>query len=64
MDVNKTREAMKRLRKAGVTGEWTMGERDDREKLTVLNPYVFYRKAGVPDKTLQAIFSAQQFDAA
>lgn len=64
MDVNKTREAMRRLRKAGVTGEWRFGDRDDRETLTVLNPYVFYRKAGEPDKTLQTIFAAQQFDAA
>ena len=63
MSADKTREAMKRLRKAGVTGEWTK-DYDDREILTVLNPYVFYRKAGEPDKTLQALFAAKRFEAA
>lgn len=63
MSADKTREAMKRLRKAGVTAEWRK-EYDDRETLTVLNPYVFYRKSGEPDKTLQTLFAAKRFEAA
>ncbi|WP_103110263.1 hypothetical protein [Brevibacillus reuszeri] len=61
MSADKTRAAMKRLRKAGVTGEWTK-EYDDRETLTVLNPYVFYRKSGEPDGTLRTLFAAQRFE--
>lgn len=60
MNVDKARETMKRLHKAGVIGEWTM-EGDGREKLTVLNPYVFYRKAGEPDGLLRTLFAAKQF---
>lgn len=63
MSADKTRAAMKRLRKAGVTGEWAK-EYDDRETLTVLNPYVFYRKSGEPDGTLRTLFAAQRFEAA
>lgn len=64
MSESKTRDALRRLRKAGVTGEWVRGDGDDRETLTVLNPYVFYRKAGEPDGTLRTLFAAQRFDAA
>lgn len=64
LSVVKTRDALRRLRKTGMTGEWVRGDGDDRETLTVLNPYVFYRKAGEPDKTLQALFASQRFDAA
>lgn len=60
----KTRDALRRLRKAGVTGEWVRGDGDDRETLTVLNPYVFYRKSGEPDGTLRTLFAAQRFEAA
>jgi hypothetical protein len=60
MSASKTKESLARLRKAGVIGEWFSGD-DKREKLTVLNPYVFYRRNGMPDKTLQALFSAKRF---
>jgi DNA-binding transcriptional regulator YhcF (GntR family) len=62
MSESKTKETLARLRKAGVVGEWINGE-DKREVLTVLNPYVFYRKKGQPDKTLQALFAAKRFGA-
>jgi DNA-binding transcriptional regulator YhcF (GntR family) len=62
MSDSKTKETLARLRKAGVVGEWINGE-DKREVLTVLNPYVFYRKKGQPDKTLQALFAAKRFGA-
>ncbi|EMT54728.1 hypothetical protein I532_03950 [Brevibacillus borstelensis AK1] len=57
MAEGKTKEALARLRKAGVIGEWKGA--DKRETLTVLNPYVFYRKNGEPDETLRALFEAQ-----
>lgn len=61
MSESKTKETLARLRKAGIVGEWRQGE-DSREKLTVLNPYVFYRKNGEPDKTLQALFAAYRYE--
>ena len=60
MTESKTKETLKRLRKAGVVGVWNSD--DSREKLTVLNPYVFYRKQGKPDSTLQALFSAHAYE--
>jgi len=54
---SKTKEALTRLRKAKIIGEWINVE-DKREKLTVLNPYVFYRKSGEPDATLRAMFAS------
>jgi biotin operon repressor len=59
MSESKTKEAMERLRKAGAIGEFTRREGDKREKLTVLNPFVFYRKRDKPDATLVAMFSAK-----
>ncbi|WP_197267778.1 hypothetical protein [Paenibacillus alvei] len=53
---SKTKEALTRLRKAKIIGEWINVD-DKREKLTVLNPYVFYRKSGEPDATLRAMFA-------
>lgn len=52
----KTKDVMKRLRQSGIIGEW-INVKDKREKFTILNPYVFYRKAGEPDETLRALFS-------
>ncbi|MFL1672186.1 hypothetical protein [Paenibacillus dendritiformis] len=54
---SKTKEALTRLRKAKIIGEWINAD-DKREKLTVLNPYVFYRKSGEPDATLRAMFAS------
>ncbi|MFW5434343.1 hypothetical protein [Paenibacillus apiarius] len=54
---SKTKDALTRLRKAKIIGEWINVE-DKREKLTVLNPYVFYRKSGEPDATLRAMFAS------
>lgn len=54
---SKTKEALTRLRKVKIIGEWINVE-DKREKLTVLNPYVFYRKSGEPDATLRAMFAS------
>lgn len=53
---SKTKEALTRLRKAKIIGEWINVD-DKREKLTVFNPYVFYRKSGEPDATLRAMFA-------
>lgn len=55
MSETKTKETLRRLRKSGIIGEW-INANDRREKLTVLNPYVFYRKQGEPDATLRALF--------
>lgn len=52
----KAREVLTRLRRAKIIGEFTNLE-DKREKFTVLNPYVFYRKSGQPDSTLRAMFA-------
>ncbi|NGQ95485.1 hypothetical protein G3578_10005 [Brevibacillus sp. SYP-B805] len=60
MAESKTKETLARLRKAGIVGEWRKGT-DKRETLTVLNPYVFYRKNGQPDETLRALFEAHSY---
>lgn len=60
MAESKTKETLARLRKAGIVGEWRKGA-DKRETLTVLNPYVFYRKNGQPDETLRALFDAHSY---
>lgn len=52
----KAKEALARLRKAWIISEW-INANDKREKLTALNPYVFYRKSGEPDATLRAMFA-------
>lgn len=57
---SKTKEMLSKLRKAGAAGEFN--KRDQREKLTVMNPYIFYRKNGKPDATLSALFSAELWD--
>ncbi len=59
MSLSKTKDAMDRLRKAGAIGEFIRREGDRRDKLTVLNPFVFYRKREQPDASLVAMFSAK-----
>lgn len=61
MSNSKTRATLTRLRKVGIIGVWNKGE-DSREKLTVLNPYVFYRRKGKPDDTLKALFTAHVYE--
>ena len=61
MSQSKTKEALERLRKAGAIGEFTRRDGDRRERLTVLNPFVFYRKRDKPDATLVAMFSAKGY---
>lgn len=56
MSETKTKEALARLRKSRIIGEWVSVE-DKRKKLTVLNPYVFYRRNGEPDATLRSLFA-------
>ncbi|WP_244863412.1 hypothetical protein [Paenibacillus cisolokensis] len=56
MTETKTKEALGRLRKARIIGEWIDAE-DRRKKFTALNPYVFYRKQGEPDGMLAALFA-------
>lgn len=63
MSESKTKEMLAKLRKAGAIGEFIRSEADQREKLTVMNPYIFYRKNGKPDATLSALFSAEMWDA-
>lgn len=58
MSALKAAQTMARLRKSGIIGEWSTTDR--REKLTVLNPYVFYRKTGEPDQTLRTLFAAKR----
>lgn len=60
MSEKKARETLARLRKAGVVGVWHRAK-DSREKLTVLNPYIFYRKSGQPDGTLDALFTSKSY---
>ncbi|GGF88357.1 hypothetical protein [Paenibacillus abyssi] len=59
MNELKAAQALARLRKSGIIGEWFTGH-DRRDKLTVLNPYVFYRKRGEPDGTLRTLFAAKR----
>jgi len=56
MSETKTKEALARLRKARIIGEWIDAD-DKRKKFTALNPYVFYRKQGEPDGMLRALFA-------
>jgi len=56
MSATKTKEALARLRKAAIIGEWVDVE-DKRKKFTALNPFVFYRKQGEPDGMLRALFA-------
>lgn len=62
MSESKTKEMLSKLRKAGAIGEFIRHEQDQREKLTVMNPYIFYRKNGKPDNTLAALFSSGAWD--
>jgi hypothetical protein len=59
MSDSKTKALLSKLRKATAIGEFIRQEGDSRDKLTVLNPYVFYRKNGKPDGTLAAMFGAR-----
>lgn len=62
MAEDQSAKTLARLRKAGIVGEWFAGE-DKREKLTVLNPFVFYRNSGEPDATLRTLFAAKRLGA-
>lgn len=58
MEAKKASATLDRLRKSGIIGTW-LGD-DKRERLTVLNPYVFFRKNGYPDGTLRSLFEATE----
>lgn len=60
MNEDATRRVLNKLRKAGVLAE-TRRKDDLRDVFFILNPYVFYRRKGRPDKTLKTMFASSQF---
>ncbi|MFE4435854.1 hypothetical protein [Peribacillus butanolivorans] len=59
-DYKEVKTLLRKLRKAGVLAK-TTGKDDERNNFHHLNPYIFYRKSGRPNDTLNGIFAASPY---
>jgi len=59
MDYRETRRILKRLRDVRIATSTNIG--DQRENLTQMNPFVFFRQAGYPNAALATPFLAEQY---
>jgi len=59
MDYREARRILKRLRDARIATSTNIG--DQRESLTQMNPFVFFRQAGYPSAALATPFLAEQY---
>lgn len=60
IDEKSASKTLDKLRKVGVIAV-TIRQDDKRDRLFTLNPYLFYRQKGQPDKTLRGLFKASPY---